>query len=172
MTTLWHGITLLPYPDGMVYGWGDAPDTAALIEQVRAAVAPSMTVADVGGGTGVLGILAATLGATVTIYESDTRLHGYIMANADANGVAERVTLRGRFPDDAPTGAHYDILVCNIGAHDLNLSQYADITLDGHHVVTERDRIAAVREKVLAAIASLPPDALDHLAERLGGSNG
>jgi len=71
-------------------------------------------VLDFGGGSGILGIAAAVLGATrVDAVEIDHQVHPAISANASRNGVAERVVVTTDLPAES---APYDFVVANIVA--------------------------------------------------------
>lgn len=74
--------------------------------------APLDRVLDFGGGSGILGIAAAVLGAgRVDVVEIDTAVHAVIQANAGRNDVEIRLTTH--LPADA---GGYDIVVANIVA--------------------------------------------------------
>ena len=69
---------------------------------------------DFGSGSGILGIAAALLGARAVLsVEIDPLVHAAIRANAERNGVAERVKVLQNMPVDT---AGYDIVVANIVA--------------------------------------------------------
>jgi ribosomal protein L11 methyltransferase len=71
-------------------------------------------VLDFGSGSGILGIAAAVLGATrVDAVEIDHHVHKAVAANANRNGVAERVVITAHLPAEA---APYDLVVANIVA--------------------------------------------------------
>ena len=89
-----------------------------------------MTVADIGAGTGILGLRAAALGARVTAYELDPRWCDLIRANAALNEVEIEV-IGGTFPETWD-GRQFDLALCNIGSrHTMNLSDYAKEFADG-----------------------------------------
>lgn len=121
-------VRLLPY-DEWVFGWGDAPTTRYLLAELEARVRPGMRVADVGGGTGILGIRAAQLGAQVVVFEAVQRWRDLIARNAEFNGVSLEV--RGGFPDDHD-GQRFDFLVANLGSRQkFDWSLYAEAWADG-----------------------------------------
>lgn len=69
-------------------------------------------VLDFGGGSGILGIAAAVLGAgQVDAVEIDERVHAAVRGNAVRNGVADRVRVSSTIPADA---APYDLVIANI----------------------------------------------------------
>lgn len=71
-------------------------------------------VLDHGSGSGILGIAAAVLGASrVDAVEIDARVHAAIRANADRNGVAERIHVTAGLPAEP---AAYDLVMANIVA--------------------------------------------------------
>lgn len=72
----------------------------AYLEAMRAVITPDTVVLDVGAGIGVLGLLAAKLGARRVYCVEPSQVAGHIQALAHANGVADRVVpLRGRIED-------------------------------------------------------------------------
>lgn len=114
---------LTPFPR-YVYGWGDEPTTRAYLALIEKRVGPGMRVADVGGGTGILGLRAAELGAEVTIYEEVAEYRELIERNLEASGLS--ATVRGRFPDEWD-GTRYDLLVANLGPREeRDYSEYAE----------------------------------------------
>ena len=76
-------------------GWGYEPDTRAAITWLEQRVKPGMTVCDVGTGTGILALVAAKLGVTVTDYDS---------------AAAVMVTTSERVEPDAERAASYERL--------------------------------------------------------------
>ena len=91
-----------------------AASTLACLQALDQHVQPGMTVADVGGGTGLLAAAALALGAQVTIYESNP------LALADCQTNAAAAELRGSFPEEWDK-TQYDVVVCS-----MNLSAQVD----------------------------------------------
>jgi ribosomal protein L11 methylase PrmA len=103
---------------GRAFGHGAHPTTRAVLGQVVARVAPGSTVLDVGCGSGVLAVAAVALGADRALaIDLDDEAVRATVANAAANGVADRVTA-STTPLDQVGGA-YELVVANIGAATL-----------------------------------------------------
>ena len=79
---------------GMAFGTGDHETTRGVIRLMAGVVQPGDTVADLGAGSAVLAIAAATLGAgRVAAIELDIDAIENAEANVARNGVADRVTI-------------------------------------------------------------------------------
>ena len=93
------------------FGHGAHPTTTLALQLLVSTIAAggAERVLDVGAGSGVLGIVAARLGADVTATEIDPHAHPVIAANADANGV--EIELR---PCDLVDVAAPDLAVVNV----------------------------------------------------------
>jgi ribosomal protein L11 methyltransferase len=76
---------------GRAFGHGAHPSTRLLLELLAIADPASGVVLDVGTGTGVLAIAAASLGATVTAVDIDPIAVECAQANVDRNDVADLV---------------------------------------------------------------------------------
>lgn len=94
---------------GPTFGHGAHPTTTLALERLVEIAGRDVTVLDVGAGSGVLGIVAARLGAEVWASELDPAAHDVIADNADGNGV--RVDLVGTDLVDAPP---VDVVVANL----------------------------------------------------------
>lgn len=154
-----HGVRLLPSGNMVVFGYGDHPSTRRCLDWLEAELGAGDTVADVGTGTGILAIKAALLGAArVVCYEADLRLHDLIAANIAANGVGDRVELRGAFPETWD-GERTDLLVANVGADSLayEWGEYADQWYDDHRAEAERPQTRMI-EVPADAIVEYGPD--------------
>ncbi len=99
----------------MAFGTGTHPTTRACLllleELLPADMAASVSVLDVGCGSGILSIAAIKLGAAeaVAVDHAPEALSA-ARANAEVNGVAHRI----RFTTTPPRNARYDIVVGNI----------------------------------------------------------
>ena len=114
------------YPVGTkAKGWGYEPETRAAIIWLEERVRPGMTVCDVGTGTGILALVAAKLGATVTAYEADAGVREIAKKNIALNRA--KVKLRGAY--DGADG--FNLVVANLGNVD-----YQDILKAGTEVWT------------------------------------
>jgi ribosomal protein L11 methylase PrmA len=102
---------------GLGFGHGDHPTTAITaqaLERIYAAQQPR-TVLDAGTGSGVLGLMAACLGATVHAFDVDDAAVAAAQRNAQATDVAQRFTASTQ----APSSAVFDLVVANIHAGPL-----------------------------------------------------
>lgn len=88
-------------------------DSKAFLALAESLDLKGRTVAEIGGGAGLLAIRCAQRGATVTVYEIDDVAREYLTANAALNGVT--LDVRGRFPDEWD-GTPYDVAFANLGA--------------------------------------------------------
>lgn len=95
-----RGMTSLPLGDaghlrilpGVAFGDGAHPTTRRCLAELEERVTPGARIADVGAGSGILGLAAALLGAThVLAVEMDPAGCLEVEANARLNGVEERV---------------------------------------------------------------------------------
>lgn len=98
---------------GASFGLGDHPTTRLAAAAVRRLVRPGMTVLDVGCGSGVLGVVAARLGArAVTAIDVAEAARLATVDNARRNGVAGRIEA-STMPIADVRGA-FDLVVANI----------------------------------------------------------
>lgn len=108
------GTTMFIDP-GIGFGTGLHETTQLCLQALAAWVADGGRldrVLDFGSGSGILGIAAAIHGAAhVTAVEIDGSTHAAIRANADRNGVADRVRVAASLPDDH---AAADLVFANI----------------------------------------------------------
>ena len=104
------GFVVRLYPIGTkAKGWGYEPDTRAAITWLEQRVKAGMTVCDIGTGTGILALVAAKLGATVTAYESAADVREIAKRNITLNQA--KVMLKGAY--DGAGG--FDLVVANLG---------------------------------------------------------
>ncbi|NND75288.1 MAG: methyltransferase domain-containing protein [Ilumatobacter sp.] len=135
------------------FGLGDHPTTASaaalLAAHVRATGVTS--VLDVGCGSGVLGIVAAQLGATVRAIDISAAAIEATEANAGRNGVSDRIT--ADTASIAEIGGRFDLVAANILAPVL-ISMAADLV-----------RVLAPAGRLL--ISGILDDAHEHVLEAL-----
>ena len=74
-------------------------------------------VLDIGSGSGILALAALRLGAERAVcYDTDPLAVAATLANADANGLADRITAQlGSLPA-SPTADHFQLLLANLVA--------------------------------------------------------
>jgi ribosomal protein L11 methyltransferase len=111
-------ITLDP---GMAFGTGLHPTTRLCLEQVEQRTRPGMQVLDVGTGSGILALAAATLGAE-HVYAIDNSSVAVESAteNAALNGQSERIkVVLGTLDEETAQrmAGQYDLVLANIIAH-------------------------------------------------------
>ena len=107
---------------GLLFGTGDHPTTKMCLAAVEQYAGPGKRVLDLGGGSGILGIAAAVLGAgPIVAADVDDKAPDIVRDNARLNGVEDAFTvyvgdvvasgtLRARL------GANYDLVLANIVA--------------------------------------------------------
>lgn len=97
------------------FGTGSHPSTALLLGELGARLRGGESVLDVGCGSGVLALCAATLGAaSVTAIDNDPRALAATRANARHNRVGESLEV-----SEAPVGSlsgRFDVVLANIAA--------------------------------------------------------
>ena len=106
---------------GRAFGTGAHPSTTLALRALATHVEPGDSVLDAGCGSGALAIAAALLGAArVVAVDTDPSAVDATIANAIANGVADRVEVHRS--DVADVDGTFDVVVANLGAplvHDL-----------------------------------------------------
>jgi len=97
----------------LAFGTGHHPTTAACLEAIASEVKEGDDVADIGCGSGILGIAAAKMGAVVDACDTDPVSVANSLENAAMNGVSFRAIWEG-----SAQGAErkYDVVIANIVA--------------------------------------------------------
>jgi ribosomal protein L11 methyltransferase len=109
------GDILLLMDPGMAFGTGLHPTTRMCLEVVEEHVQPSMSVLDLGTGSGILAIAAARLGAgPVLALDIDGVAVQAARENCLINQVADRVEVQLGSLDDLGPGRGWDLVLLNI----------------------------------------------------------
>lgn len=107
------GLYVRLLPSGTkAHGWPWQEGTKEAIEWLEARVKPDSKVCDVGAGTGILSLVAAALGATVTAYEKDDAARQVAADNFKLNHL--KVKLRTKYGG----GGGFDLVIANLGDAD------------------------------------------------------
>ncbi len=102
------------------FGSGSHPTTRRSLAAVGRLVRPGHRVLDVGCGSGILAVAAARLGAAEVVgVDIDDDAPPTTLANAEANGVADRVRattdpLADVVAAEVATGARFDVVLANL----------------------------------------------------------
>ncbi len=157
------GTTVVHIEPGATFGMGDHPTTILSLRAVRRLVRPCCSVLDVGCGSGVLAVAACVLGAGHAVgVDIAPAAVTVTRANAEANGVADRVDVSTT--DLADVEGSFDLVLANILAPTL-VALAADLrrlVAPGGALVVS-GILANAHEHVLAALAPLRPVATDEM---------
>lgn len=122
-----HVLEIMPK---MSFGTGHHGTTAGILRSMAAYDFDGKSVLDMGSGTGVLGILAAKMGATrVCAIDIEAWAVENALENAARNGVSMEVLLGGK---ELITGT-FDVILANINRNIIidQLPQYAEALMPG-----------------------------------------
>ena len=136
------GIDLVIDP-GHTFGSGSHPSTRLALTVLAELIEPGMHVLDLGSGSGVLAIAAARLGASVTAVDLDPGSPATIAANAERNGVADRI--ESITADIASVSATADLTMLNV-------------TIDIHETVAPGLRGQSLGPLLVAGILAGPQE--------------
>jgi ribosomal protein L11 methyltransferase len=102
---------------GMAFGTGLHPTTRGCLTLLQEVSPVPPVVLDVGSGSGILALAALRLGAERAVcYDTDPLAVEATLANAEANGLAERITAQlGSLPA-TPTADPYPLVLANLVA--------------------------------------------------------
>lgn len=102
---------------GMAFGTGLHPTTRGCLTLLQEISPMPSVVLDVGSGSGILALAALRLGAERAVcYDTDPLAVAATLANAAANGLADRVTANlGSLPPE-PSGEPYPVVLANLVA--------------------------------------------------------
>lgn len=130
--------TTIHIDPGRAFGSGSHPSTQLVLEALADLVTTGASVLDVGCGSGVLSIAAAVAGASaVTAIDIDPAAIVATRANAETNGVAERVAVS--LDSLSSVRARFDVVLANLLAstiHELRDDLAARVRPDGHLVLS------------------------------------
>lgn len=99
---------------GHAFGSGSHASTRVALGLITSDRVKDRHVLDVGCGTGVLGIAAARLGASVVAVDIDPAAVAATLANVERNGVGDRVEVHLGSADFSPEGADFDLAIVNV----------------------------------------------------------
>ncbi len=109
---------VLELDPGMAFGTGLHPTTRMCLEQLEQRVCAGMHVLDVGTGSGILALAAVKLGAaSAYCIDNSSIAVESATANAAANGLSERITVKSGELDDAEAArlaGQNDMVLANI----------------------------------------------------------
>lgn len=151
------GVLQVAIEPGGAFGLGDHPTTRLAAAAAERLTGPSVSVLDVGCGTGVLAVIAALRGAgPIVAIDIAEAAREATVANAERNGVADRIDV-----STTPLGdvaGIYDVVFANILAP--TLVALADalarvLAPDGTLVIS--GILDGAHDHVLAALAPLRP---------------
>lgn len=108
-----EGMRNIMIDPALAFGTGHHPTTAACLEAIASEVKAGDEVADIGCGSGILGIAAAKTGAVVDACDTDPVSVANTLENAEVNGVVFREIWEG---SAAGTQKKYDVVIANIVA--------------------------------------------------------
>lgn len=97
----------------LAFGTGHHPTTAACLEAIATEVKSGDEVADIGCGSGILGIAAAKMGGVVDACDTDPISVANALANAEMNGMEFREIWEG---SATLTDRRYNVVIANIVA--------------------------------------------------------
>lgn len=106
-----HDLIITPR---MSFGTGHHATTALMMETMLEISLKDTSVLDFGTGTGILGILAARLGASkIVAIDNDT----WCIENAQDNCLMNKVTLDLQLAEVPPSNQTFDVVLANINLH-------------------------------------------------------
>ena len=111
------GDVIVRLDPGMAFGTGHHPTTRTCVELLEEYVSTGARVLDVGCGSGILGIVAAKLGASAVIgVEIDGVAAKAARSNVEVNEVDRVNVLDGSLPHPDVTRRSFDVTVANISS--------------------------------------------------------
>jgi ribosomal protein L11 methyltransferase len=111
-----QGDVVVRLDPGMAFGTGTHPSTQLCLTVLEDLLKPGYCVLDIGTGSGILAIIAAKLGATVTAIDIDARAVDIAGQNAVANNVDKQIGTATGTLACIPVGRKFDLVVANIVA--------------------------------------------------------
>ena len=148
-----EGMLNIAIDPALAFGTGHHPTTASCLEAIGTTVTEGTTVLDVGCGSGILGIAALKLGASVDACDTDPVSVENARENAAQNGVAFGALWEGSVPQRTKT---YDVVIANIVADVLvMLASDLKAALNPGGTLILSGILDKYEDKVLKAFASL-----------------
>jgi len=155
-------VTAIRIEPGATFGLGDHPTTVLCLRALRASVFPGATVLDVGCGSGILSVAAATFGAArVEAIDLSPAAVAATTDNARRNGVEHAVTASTTPLQDVD--GEYDLVVANILAPVLvELAPQLVARLGASGVLVVSGVLGERHDHVAASLAPLHLVQVDH----------
>jgi ribosomal protein L11 methyltransferase len=148
-----EGMLNIAIDPALAFGTGHHPTTASCLDAVGTEVAAGATVLDVGCGSGILGIAALKLGASVDACDTDPASVENTRENAAQNGVAFGNLWEGSVQQRTKT---YDVVIANIVADVLvMLASELKAALNPGGTLILSGILDKYEDKVLKAYASM-----------------
>jgi ribosomal protein L11 methyltransferase len=133
------GLVCLRLEPGLAFGSGSHPTTRLCLQWLAQHIQPGMRVLDFGCGSGVLGIAAGLLGASVVAVDHDPQAGMATTENAAYNGLSSaniKVMSLAQWQDYEAIG-EFDVIVANILAGPLQelAAAFEAVARPGAHIV-------------------------------------
>jgi len=151
------GEVVLTLDPGMACGTAEHATTRGCLRVLDRTLEPGARLADVGSGSGILGIAAVLLGAeSVLALEMDGMACETAAENLELNGVADRVDIRCALVEGGEPlpGAPFDGIMANLQSHlIIPLLQAFKMSLEPHGWLILSGVLEDQREEVVSAAA-------------------
>jgi ribosomal protein L11 methyltransferase len=147
-----RGSSVLRLDPGMAFGTGQHPTTQMALALLLRRVRRGSVVADVGCGSGILGLAAAQRGALVYASDADAIAVAATRKNFALNGVRARAVMKAR---DVPSAfPRADIVVANITARVIErLAARLALILRAHGILIVSGLVDSGKARVLRSLS-------------------